>query len=170
MRLASARSIPIGAQIVPGSECPTVPHTPNLLFYAFIFNFQRTKPQGRSMCGMLCQYLVAGDGSSHQTNSPEARRRIASSESFAARIFRHPERRFAWRWMPRVRRRPTSSIRIVSNVAFPSSSSRYRTKKARRFCTDRLFNFGADEKNRTSTPLREQASETCASTSSATSA
>lgn len=30
--------------------------------------------------------------------------------------------------------------------------------------------FGADEKNRTSTPLREQASETCASTSSATSA
>lgn len=30
--------------------------------------------------------------------------------------------------------------------------------------------IGADEKNRTSTPLREQASETCASTSSATSA
>ena len=30
--------------------------------------------------------------------------------------------------------------------------------------------FGADEKNRTSTALRQQASETCASTSSATSA
>ena len=33
-----------------------------------------------------------------------------------------------------------------------------------------LTRVGADEKNRTSTALRQQASETCASTSSATSA
>ena len=44
-----------------------------------------------------------------------------------------------------------------------------KTKKA--VLSDSLsIEIGADEKNRTSTALRQQASETCASTSSATSA